>query len=288
MFNLLPKSEINRIGKVVIWGEKEMVEGSGQVPPPNQNRLSPFRGYLLQNVYSNNSGLILPVSRVDNSNAAIVRIVGTNYVVNSQFTIQLWATANATAAQPNPVSKQLLETAPINANSDAPTVQQALLLAAQLAGLTVSQNDFSVYIGNPYSSNHFTYLVPGTLQPEIVLPSTVATPTTNTTQVPQSFVGAWVINVAGSGILGNYSSIIWKIGQTGIVNMKGASTVVIQPTNDIPGEVYQTAFDVMNRPSDYPWVAGSLVVCLPFPDLGWGIITSDFRNQLISLPAVGP
>lgn len=410
-FDILPKSEIARVGRSVRWTENQQ-SGSGPGPRPDQRQAMSIRGYLLQNIFGNGSGLMLPVARIPLANATEIRIVGTNYVADSQFYLQLWGTPLQTTTQAAmnppvvPVPQMIFQTKALAVDSTALVVQASILLAAQTAGQTqnfpVKPSDFTVTLGNPVSFPNFVLLSDPTLQPELVpatqqdttaaeaavatdqtavtaaqttvdnaqanLNSANATVATDLTavataqaavtaaqtavddaapdeleaaeedleeaqsilsqaqgtliidqaaataaqialtqaqtilaaaqaqllsdqavlaalqaQLTSSYAGIWIIQM--SGVLAKqYSSLNFQVFQDANVYLRGLSTMVTQPTKDLVGDKPQIVSDIHNRPIDYPWAVGSMVACMFFLDIGYGIVSSDFRSQTISLP----
>ena len=176
-FPLLPQHELHRLGKVANWAERQMgLSVNSQVPHPDQRQEGPIRGYLLQNVYGNGSGLMQLVYRSTTPNATKISIVGTNYVAGSQFKLQLWGTSTdpVEAGSPPNVPVLLMQTEPINLNSDASALEVILQACAEDSDLSVESGDISVMLGNPVSNVDLILATDPNTQPEIVLPQAVA------------------------------------------------------------------------------------------------------------------
>ena len=260
-----------RIEAGIVWTETQRGLTSAEPLPahPDQQVLRPIRGYLLQNVYGNGTGAMQLAYRSQSKYASLLAIIGTNFVANSQFKLLV----SGTSTSGSPSGGELFTTQAIDVESTADELKTKLLLAAQAASLPVNGNDISVSLGNPMSSANLI-IPPEGPPPEI----TVSPP-----DDPKSYVGVWLINFTGA-LARQYSEITVEVVQDTSAFMRGLSTVISRPVVDLPGTVIKPVFDVMNRPIDYPWMAGSLCGAINYPDLGYGIIWSDFRNQTIELP----
>ena len=256
-----------RIGSVVRWAERQQGSFHSPMPSlPNQQSGLAIRGYLLQNIYGNGSGIMALAYRSESSSSFQVSIVGTNYVPESKFKL---AVSGTLASDPLSQPADLFTTQPILAASSSGVMQQALLLAAQGQNLPVTSSDISIQLGNPLSVPELIFLDP--LQPDVVLPDL-------------SYVGSWIITFGGA-LTRIYDTLYLSVLQDTAAYMHGLSGVVSRQVVDIPGTTRLPVFDVQNRPVDYPWVAGSLCGAVWYPDLGYGITWSDFREQSISIPS---
>lgn len=271
-FPLVPRSELVRMGKALTWVEQQMGAHREPIPQkPNQLSNLAIRGYLLQNIYGGGSGVMALAYRTESRNATQISIVGTNYVANSSFRLQLSGTPSATDSNPSPESSTLFLTAPIPVNASAGDVGNALLVAAQAARKPVLAQDIVVSLGNPASIPDAVVDYPK--QPDIVV----------TANDIQSYIGSWVVTINGT-LLTMYDTLTFDIIQDSSAYMRGLSGLVQRKVVDLPGETRQIVFDVQNRPVDYPWVAGSLCGAIWYADLGYGIQWSDFREQTLSIP----
>ena len=270
MVEMLTKSQLARLGRVISWAEKQMgLDSSESAPESLPGRHLPnIRGFLLQNVYSGGSGVMLLAQRLVVPNATQIAIVGQNYVPNSSFKLTLTGIPK-TIQGSGPV--ELFTTDPVNVVTTASALAYQLLRSAQAVNLPVNSSDFNVSLGNPTPSAN---LVIGGKQPEVV----------TTTTPPQSYVGAWVIYL--TGVLTNqYTNLTFVAKQDNTAFMRGLSAIISRPLVDVPSNTPQVVWDVNNRPQDYPWTAGSLCVACPFIGIGYGLMNTDFRNQSISIPA---
>lgn len=263
----------NRINAGIIWTEAQrgLVHGEPTPEHPNQQLAPPIRGYLMQNVYGNGSGAMQLAYRSESPYASSLSIVGRNYVESSQFKLKL---SGVPVSGTTPVLTELFITQPINVDSTADDLKTKLLLAAGTASLPVRRTDISVSLGNPMSSTEFVLPLDPNSTPEIVL---------SDTEDPKAYVGVWLIDFAGA-LTQQYSSLKIDVVQDTTAFMRGLSAIVSKQIVDLPGETIQIVFDVMNRPIDYPWVAGSLCGAISYRDLGYGIMWSDFRNQEVNIP----
>lgn len=269
----LTESDLRRLAKVMAWAERQMGLDSAEGPPealPGRT-LPNIRGFLLQNVYSGGSGVMMLAKRLAVPNATQINIVGTNYVPQSSFKLTLMGTPKNVR---NPAPQQVFTTLPISVVTKAADMSALLLLAAQTANLPVNASDFNVALGNPVPSADLVQLPDPKNQPEVDL----------TTSPPESYVGSWVIYL--TGILTNlYTNLNFVILQDNTAFMRGLSAIVAKPMVDVPSNTPQIVWDVNNRPMDYPWTAGSLCVASHFVGIGYGLMNTDFRNQAISIPS---
>lgn len=262
------------------WAERQMGGGSFEEPAPSQRSPQPIRGFLLQNIYGNGTGAMALAYRSTIANATRISVLGTNYTAGSSFKLQLVGTlAGVSNAQPQVIATSIA----IPVNTDAPTLQGILLRATQGANLPVATQDLQVGLGNPLSSAFLVLSADPASQPEIVLPTTNSQPTNNPGPDPQTYIGVWVITITGA-LAQQYVNLNYQILQDTNAFMRGLSFVVAQETIDLPGTTVQVVTDILNRPPDYPWRAGSLCVAIPFLGLGYGIVASDFREQIVSIP----
>lgn len=209
--------------------------------------------------------------RTESPVATEISIIGENYVDQSQFKLQLSGTLAPTTANPSPAATSLFTTQPIPVNTDAPTLQALLMLAAQGANQPVTSGDITVLLGNPMSL------------PDAVLLSPQQTDVVTSGEDLLSYIGSWIIQLDGA-LTKMYPALTWTIVQDTTAFMRGASGLVQRQAVDVPGTTTQIVFDVQNRPIDYPWVAGSLCGVAWYADLGYGIQWSDHRSQTISIP----
>lgn len=272
----LTDSQLLRLGKVLDWAEIQMGLASSERSPealPGR-MLPPVRGFLLQNVYSGGSGVLMLAKRLLVPNATQVNIIGKNYVPQSSFKLTLLGTPKN---NPNPSQRQIFTTGPISVVSRAEELSHILLVAGQAANLPVNTSDFNVVLGNPVPSADLVRLPDPTKQPEVDL----------TKSPPESYVGSWVIYL--TGVLTNqYNDLVFAVKQDNTAFMRGMSAITARPTVDIPSNTPQVVWDVNGRPVDYPWTAGSLCVAIHFVGLGYGIINTDFRNLSITIPPPDP
>ena len=270
---LLTHSQLMRLGRVMDWAEGQMGLSSAERPPESlPGRTQPnIRGFLLQNVYSGGSGVMLLAKRLAVPNATQVCIVGVNYVPQSSFKLTL---KGIPKTQPSSPVLELFTTGPISVVSKAADLSYQLLVAAQAANLPVSPSDFNVSLGNPVPSAALVRLPDPTKQPEVDM----------TKSPPESYVGAWIIYL--TGILTNqYTELSFIVKQDSTAFMRGMSAITSKPMVDIPSGTPQIVHDVNNRPQDYPWTAGSLCVACHFIGIGYGLMNTDFRNLAIAIPA---
>lgn len=273
MIEMLTKSDQRRLGRVMAWVETQMgLASAEQAPESLPGRTLPnIRGFLLQNVYSGGSGVMMLAKRIPVPNATQVTIIGRNYVDLSSFKLTLMGTPkNRTGA----LAKELFTTAPISVVCKADALSYALLVAAQGQNLPVNASDFNVALGNPVPSADLVILPDPKAQPEVDV----------TKSPPESYVGSWVIYL--TGVLTNqYSDLKFVIKQDSTAFMRGLSAITAKPMVDIPSNTPQVVWDVNNRPQDYPWTAGSLCVASHFIGIGYGLMNTDFRNLSITIPA---
>lgn len=262
-----------RINDGIIWTENQrgLVHGEPHPAHHNQQVAPQIRGYLLQNVYGNGSGAMQLAYRSASKFASSLSIIGTNYVESSQFKLKL---SGVPVSGTSPAFVELFTTQAIDVDSTSEELKTKLLLAAQSMSLPVQRNDITVSLGNPMSSTDFVIPIDQDLAPEIVL---------SDIEDPKAYIGVWLIEFSGV-LTQQYSILTIEVVQDTTAFMRGLSAIVSRPVVDLPGETISIVFDVMNRPIDYPWMAGSLCGAVNYADLGYGIIWSDFRNQTISLP----
>lgn len=271
------KSAEQRISKAVHWVERQATDDS--TPPVPNTPVNPpaICGYLLQNIYGNGYGLMQLIYRSPIFNTTKLDLIGTNFVFGSAFKLQLWGQlVGGDPLSPNPMV-MLYQSVPISVACTADQMQVGLTLGAQSAGLPVGNKDIYVSLGNPTSSPDLVLWTNPSLQPEII-PPTQANP------VPASFVGSWCITFTGP-LTGQYDNLSFRVFEDTQAFLKGLSFVTSQVTQDLPGAVNRIVTDFHNRPPDYPWRAGSICCALLMPNIGgYGIISSDYREQTISIP----
>ena len=273
MFQLLTKSQIDELDRVMAWARIQMGLRSAETAPealPGRE-LPNIRGFLIQNVYSGGSGVMLLAKRLVVPNATQVTIVGKNYVPQSSFKLTLQGYPKN---QTPPPLINIFTTAPISVVSSSDDMSLALFKAAQAANLPVGPSDFNVALGNPVPSADLIRLSDPKMQPEVDL----------TKSPPVSYVGSWVLYVTGT-LANQYTGLQFIILQDSTAFMRGMSAIIAKPTVDVPSNTVQIVHDVNNRPPDYPWTTGSLCVASHFIGIGYGLMNTDFRNLAISIPA---
>lgn len=271
-FKLLTNSQQDRLARVMAWAELQM-NGLGEDQASlNQRNLNPIRGFLLQNIYGGGAGVMRLAYRTQQLNATQVDIVGVNFVANSKFKLKIIGTPKSGA---NPTSGILCTTAPIKVDSTASDIASALLLAAQGQNLAVTRNDFQVALGNPAS------------EPDLIQLENEQAELDFTVSPPETYTGSWIISITGT-LTKLYKELKIEPLEDTNAFMLGQSIITSRPIIDVPGTTNKVVFDLFNRPKEYPWKVGTLCVAIPFMDLGYGIIGSDFRDQTISIPTAEP
>lgn len=266
-----------RISKAVNWVERQTTDDG--TPPVKNTPVNPpaICGYLLQNIYGNGYGLMQLIYRSPVVNTTKLDLIGTNFVFGSTFKLQLWGQLVSNDPNVSNPMQMLYQTGAISVNCTATQMQVGLTLAAQSAALPVGNNDIFVSLGNPTSSPELVLWTNPKLQPEIVQP-------TQTVPIPASYVGSWCIAVTGP-LTGQYNNLGYRVFEDTQAYLKGLSFITSQMSKDFPGTVNRIVTDFHNRPADYPWRAGSICCAILMPNIGgYGIISSDYREQTISLP----
>ena len=268
-FKLLTESDLHRLSIEMRWAEQQMGLSTAENGPNSlPGRMQPnVRGYILQNIHSGGKGAMWLAKRIPLITATQISIVGTNYVANSSFKLALYGTP----LTPNAAPLLLCTSQPISVQTDATEMKTALTLAAQGASLPVGRNDITVSLGNP------------TISDDLVIPTPADPAIDGNASPPESYVGSWIIEVSGA-LAKTYSTLSYRVVQDTTAFMRGLSALVSQPVVDLPSDTSVIVHDVSMRPTDYPWVAGSLCIAIPFLSVGYGIISSNFRNQDISIP----
>lgn len=251
------QSQISRYDSSTRWTEqykdrvKALLEGTPAGPSFQQNR--PIRGILLQDVYGGQDGLMSVIARDGNSQAYLISIVGINTYPNptplvplNPFQLQLSGTLDGTTSV-------ICTTAPISSVSTATDVQSAIIASSRLA-ITVS-----VGLGNPY------------FDPRLFIYGNVVAPQADG-DYPASYLGMWYIKFDDN--LGFDSLSLAIVNQTATT----LSNVVCTPILDLLSPGVEQVTDGAYRTSAYPWQAGSIVTCLDYSDIGYGIISSTART----------
>lgn len=240
---LLTASALEQVAETVRWAN--MVRGHSPETPnafTPQQILQPVRGILLQDVFGGGSGYADLVQRVPVPFSFEIGIAGENPIPDSSFKIRLHGERKDDTVA-------LCTTDPIPAESTASEMQAALVAACRSASVSVQPENISVGIGNPVS-------VAG----------------------EDAYTGCWVVTFSGN-LTNRYKAIYAEIVQDGTAFMRGLSTAVTYPTRDVPSGHHEVFHDLINRPADYPWKAGTLCVASYFLGIGYGIILSNYKDM---------
>lgn len=251
-------SQINRYDASTRWTEqykdrvKALLESTPNGPTFQQNR--PIRGILLQDVYGGQDGLMSVIARDGGTQAYLISIVGINTYPNptpliplNPFQLQLSGT------DADGVTSIICTTAPISSVSTASDVQSAIVASSRLTIVV------SVGLGNPY------------FDPRLFQYGNVVAPQADG-DYPASYLGMWYIKFDDN--LGFDSLSLAVVNQTATT----LSNIVCIPILDLLSPGVEQVTDTSYRTKDYPWQAGSIVTCLDYSDIGYGIISSTART----------
>ena len=267
-----------RIGDSVKWTEQyaERVEGLLQAAPaphPPAKAVPAIRCLLLQDCYDGEDALALPVGRDKNPvNAFMVSVIGDNsFSSDNSFKLQLSGTAGATYS---PYGIQL--TPPtytvIGLSGVIPVVSKAIDLYAPLNKIDpqINYNTCSVILGNPYIDDDLIQNSQGVY-------------TDQDSQRPAVLLGLWFIEF-DAYLYQNYQNLQLSVVIDADCQMFGLTNILVEPGIDVPGVQTTLVTDLFYRPATYAWSAGTVVTCIDFLDIGYGIIGGSTRSLNVTVP----
>lgn len=252
--------DLSRIADSVHFTEayKDRVMGLlGQRPTDNIRRSNmPVRGILLQNVYGGQDGLISLLGRDQSVKAWLVSLVGVNTfpITANQFQLQLTGIMyDPDTGAPTPTVIGTSDV--INCCSTAATLQTAMMSVSRLW----TGESLSVGLGNPY------------LDVDLQVYGDVVAPVLDS-DLPASYTGSWFIQI--DDLLGYQDLQLTVVNQT----ISSLTNVIVYPIFDIISAATEVATDCSYRTQDYPWQVGTIVTCVDYADVGYGILSATART----------
>lgn len=268
----------DRINAATLWTEQWKGQLTSTAQPPQQINVpaypQPIRGILLQNIWGGRKGQVQCLTLSPQKYSFGIAVSGLNV-------------ANPNVASPAVVTfkikvyglrfddtfQELFTTGTIGLESTAEQVGTALILAAQGVSLPVGRTDVQVHLGNPFPSSPFTpYPAAGPPQNDPVDSQPEIDKATDPTE---TYTGAWTVGFSGT-ITSQFAGLVAEIVP---VASHILTDVTCYPMTESLTDRIIVATDVFGRPQSYPWKVGSKVVCLYFPDIGFGIIGSNYHDM---------
>ena len=237
----------------------EQPAGERQKPPPQ-----PIRGVLLQDVYDGQDGLMQLIGRDEGDSSFFIQIVGQN-LKDTTNTFKLQLTGVLIAEDGTETQTVISLSAPLSCTISS------FDLAVAIKGLSrvLTADNVSVGLGNPtYDEDLQVY---GSVVDRVVKPYSP----------PASYVGAWFVDIDATPFFPAYDYLLLDAVQDSDTTMNSLTAVVCTRVKDLLTPETELVTDVHNRTQAYPWQAGSIVVCMDFADIGYGIVSSTSRNMEI-------
>lgn len=239
--------------------------------PPARNPGYPqaVRGVLLQSIWGGRTGQMQCLQRSPQKFSFGLSVSGKNI-------------ANPAAADPNNLTfqikvygvkaddtlQELFTTTTLGIESTADQLKTALILAAQGVGLPVKRTDVQVQLGNPSPSSPFVSY------PEID-GDDVQLEVDKTTDPTETYIGMWTVSFSGT-ITTQFKGLTPEL--VPITNYV-LTDVSAYPMQDSLSDRIIIVSDIYGRSRSYPWKVGSVVACIYFPDIGFGIIGSAYHDM---------
>lgn len=227
------------------------------------------RGILLQNVYGGNDGLMLPIYRqaprdenglLYRPKNFMIQIVGENNSVIPDNTFKLKLSgATRDPDTGNTSFTEIGTTTALSMNSTASDVLDALVLLLQI-NPAFGYVNISVAVGNPYFDFDLVSYGDDNIDSEDGL--------------GKSYPGLWYVSF-DPRLLPQYDYLVLDAGAVTVTSL---TSVIVTPTYELVATETTVVTDVYNRTKDYPWQIGTIVSCLDYADVGYGIVASSYRN----------
>lgn len=230
-----------------------------------------IRGYLMQGVSSGQGAAMQVATKQDNLLAYKIDLAGVAYEFpdgqfNSQFILQFYANG-----------AEWFRTDKITVNNlSGLDIVDAILLGAQSLpqGERLQPSDVHGWLGHPLKSpllvdnRELNPAFPSDWQPGDDIPSKI---------------GSWIIAFERQYLPTGFDvKFRFTLAQQGSVQLAGPAVITMMPITSIPNNEVVTVYDVLDIASPTPLRGGTLVVCAPFSDVGYGIIAANPREYLFT------
>lgn len=246
----------------------------GVTPQPSQGQKfnQPIRAILLQDCYGGQDALAVEISRNDKDTCTLVSLVGDFGAASTAntFKLQLFAT-NILYGEPAPQPTLIGTSGLINALSGPNDLYAPL---SKIDSQLDSSNTW-ITLGNPYSDDN---LVPyGNVVPASADENNVITPA-------KSYISMWAIQIDPTVYGGAFTNLVLQPFIDSECRLSGLLGVTSQASIDLCSPETTVVSDIYYRTQQFPWQAGTIVTCLDFGDIGYGIIGNAPRNYNAIVP----
>lgn len=245
------------------WGQR--LKGNLGTDPgsPSYRLPGPIRGILLQDVYNNQSGLMQIVGRDGVTFGFMIEILGINQFpqTNNKFRLRLKGISDTPSG-----TTVIGESVPISMLNTSATIQAGILSLSRL----LSPENVIISLGNPVYDNDLQLYSP-VVPPQLV------------TDIAASYVGSWYVEFQADVF--PFDDLLLEVFFDQTATTTGLTNMRVYKTLDTVTAETEIVTDCHNRSSAYPWQAGTMVMCLNFPDIGYGILNGTSRT--FNTPTIG-
>lgn len=256
---------------------QRLIGTSPGVLPANKS-VQPIRAILLQDCYGNQDALAVEISRNGRDFCTIISLVGAYATADktSTFKLQLFGVVTDRFGQ---TTRTLIGTSDVINVLSGPNDLYAPLAMIDPSNPITPQNTW-ITLGNPYVDDKliqygnvaeaFTSVDPVTSEP-IYHPNS-------------SPIAMWAIQMDQTMYSPNFyrlELLPFLDNTTRLIGVLGI-TAAISPDLISPETTVVT--DIYGRTQQYPWQAGTIVTCLDYADIGYGIIGNAPRNLNVTTP----
>jgi hypothetical protein len=245
----------DRITTSVKWTEtyKDRVQtllGSGAAYSPTRSN-SAIRAILLQDCWGGKKALALPVGRNPGSTQGFVISVLGNNEETSKNTFKL----------------QVLDGDKVISTSNIiPQISTNTEMAKLFTAGTSRAIGPEIYLGNPFDDEELIEY--GDVKVKDNIKSTL--------------LGLWYVYIDKSVADSTLNMQVFLDEET---NLTGLTAISCEKTEEILYSEITFVTDIDYRPETYCWKKGTIVTCLPFDDIGYGIIRGSSRDMNSFPPA---
>ncbi len=231
----------------------------------------PVRAILLQDCFEGKDAMALVVGRDNVTYGFYVELIGQNFIpTTNKFKLKILGQPPTPANNLTPEPVELGTTGLIKASATADDMWQAL----SLIDTRLNRDNLVVMIGNPFSHDDLFANGGAVVEPQ----------TTNEPFTERNFpTGVWFIYIETPAFR-EFVDMSIEIVVDEESHIGGLTNITIKKSFDLPSPEMTPVKDIDCRSEDFPWQAGTIVTCLDFADVGYGIIRSTARNMQVSTP----
>lgn len=274
----MTEAQLKRTDGAVKWVEtyRDRLMALLDAKPPSDSLEAktqpPIRCLLLQDCYNGSDALACPLGRDGINYGFMITVLGDNQLQTSNsFKIRLYGTKLSDA----PITSGDIVT--IGTSGVISVISQPSDWLAPLQKIT-PQLDFTTFIlnfGNPYYSEDLVLPFLGQ-QSDVSLPSS-ANP------LPSTMLGTWFLRI-DPNLFPQYGDLNIDIILDNDTSLIGLTALGVEKIYDLVGTDLTVVTDTMYRTASYPWQKGTIVQCIDFMDIGYGIIGGQTRSMNTQAP----